>query len=208
MSASKPFFAVSALLVLTAALVEAATGVDMRDPRRAVGREDDVRVDAELYEESVGSVVHVVYEVSNLSPAPIAIADVPPVATFDRDSGTITMSVGTEIPTGTTLPRLVTINPGEKKAFRASATVRIVTAEVRMRYAAVPRYVQIKVNVLRDPKSFEPLLAAKARVDDKVFELWVNSNLPVLTNTIPVRWNPGKSSVADASARTPKAGSW
>jgi hypothetical protein len=207
MSSSKPFFAVSALIVLTAALAEAATGVDMRDPRRAVGREDDIRVDAELFDESVGSAIHVVYEVSNLSPAPVAIADVPPAATFDRDSGTITMSVGAEIPTGTTVPRLVTINPGEKKSFRASATVRIVPAQVRMRYAAVPRSVQIKVNVLRDPKTIEQL-DAKARIDDKLFELWVNSNLPVLTNTIPIRWSPGKMSIADSSARTPNAGSW
>jgi hypothetical protein len=208
MSSSKPFFAVSALLVLTAALVEAATGVDMRDPRRAVGREDDVRVDAELCGDSVGAGLLVVYEVTNLTSAPVAIADVPPVASLDRDSGTITFNVGAEIPTGPTIPRLVTIKPGEKKTFRSGATLHVATPEVRTRYAAVPRAVQIKVNVLRDLEPFQTPAAAKTRIDDKLFELWINSNVPVITNAIPVRWNPAKTSIVDASTKGPSAGSW
>src|SRR5256885_1598109 len=138
--------ALSALLIAAAAQ---AAKVDMRDPRRAVGREDDVRVDAELAQDSVTAhtTVGVVYQIQNLTQAPIAFADKVSDASFDPETQTITVSLGAEVPDGATMPHLVVIAPGEKKTFRGGGAVNIVTPNVRAPWTPVPRFVQIKVTV-------------------------------------------------------------
>src|SRR5262249_61341345 len=100
-----------ALAVLLTATATQAAKVDMRDPRRAVGREDDVRVDAELAQDAVStnSKICVIYQVQNLTPSPIAIADRISDATYDADTQTITLSFGAEVPNGATIPHLVAL---------------------------------------------------------------------------------------------------
>src|SRR5438874_8189966 len=109
MKSPRAIIALGALLI-AAATVQAAK-VDMRDPRRAVGREDDVRVDAEIAQDSVSthSKIGVVYQVQNLTQAPIALADKISDATYDADTQTITVSFGAEVPDGATMPHLVVI---------------------------------------------------------------------------------------------------
>src|SRR5437588_12830617 len=87
MKSSRAIIALAVLLI--AATVQAAK-VDMRDPRRAVGREDDVRVDAELAQDSVSphSKICVVYQIQNLTQAPIALADKISDATHDSATQT------------------------------------------------------------------------------------------------------------------------
>src|SRR4051812_9149768 len=106
-----------ALAVLLTATVLQAAKVDMRDPRRAVGREDDIRVDAELAQDAVSTntKLGVVYQVQNLTNTPIAVADRISDATYDSETQTITLSFGAEVPDGATMPHLVVIPPGGKK---------------------------------------------------------------------------------------------
>src|SRR5215212_7819657 len=96
----------AALLITTAAH---AAKVDMKDPRRAVGREDDVRVDAELAQDTVASPakVGVTYQIQNLTQSAIAIADKISEASYDADTQTITVAFGAEVPDGATMPHLV-----------------------------------------------------------------------------------------------------
>src|SRR5213079_3094009 len=85
--------------ILIAAAAEAAT-IDMKDPKRAVGREDDVRVDAELARDSISSPVRigVTYQVQNLTAASIAIADKIADTSYDPETQTITIAFGAEVP--------------------------------------------------------------------------------------------------------------
>src|SRR5947209_7530848 len=105
--------AVAVTVFLLVSFTARAAGVDFKDPRRALGREDDIRVDAEMIQEtlSAGSPISVTYQIANLTSAPIAIADKIADATFDADSQTITISIGAEIPEGTAMPHL-TVIPG------------------------------------------------------------------------------------------------
>src|SRR5437588_13046016 len=102
MKSSRAIIALAVLLI--AATVQAAK-VDMRDPRRAVGREDDVRVDAEMTQDSVSthSKIGVVYQIQNPTQAPIALADKISDATYDVDTQAITVSFGAEVPAGDTM---------------------------------------------------------------------------------------------------------
>src|SRR4051794_6561165 len=96
--------AIVALSVLLTAVAAGAAKVDMADPRRAVGREDDIRIDAELAQDAVSAntKLGVVYQVQNLTNAPIAIADRICDAAYDPETQTITLSLGAEVPDGAT----------------------------------------------------------------------------------------------------------
>jgi hypothetical protein len=191
--------ALTVLLLVVAAAAQAAK-VDMRDPRRAVGREDDVRVDAELGQDSVSShtTLGVTYQIQNLTEAPIAFADKISEASYDPDTGTITVAFGAEVPNGAAMPHLVVIAPGEKKTFRGSGAVTIMTPNVRTPWLPIPRFVQIKVTLLRDVKAFTALIerqnktTAAPPLDDASFDRWVDAVGSVYLNPIPVRWD-GKS---------------
>lgn len=205
---------VAALTVLLIALTTAAQAakVDMRDPRRAVGREDDVRVDAELAQDAVSShaTLGVTYQIQNLTESPIAFADKQSEASYDPDTETITVAFGAEVPAGDTMPHMVIIGPGEKKTFRGSGAVTIVTPNVRTPWLPVPRFVQIKVTVLRDVKPFTALIdqqnktAAAPPLDNQSFDRWVNAVGTVFLNLIPVRWEgKGRSNDVDAERSAP-----
>src|SRR5213595_2857471 len=91
-----PFFA--AVVFLAAAEAQAAH-VDMKDPRRALGREDDIRVDAELFQDIVSpsTPLSVTYQIKNLTESPIAVADKVTAISYDDESQTITLEIGAEI---------------------------------------------------------------------------------------------------------------
>ena len=208
MRSSKWFvLAVVAVLQLSDAW---AAHVDMNDPRRALGREDDVRVDAQLAAETVssGSPVGVTYQIENLSSESVAVADKVCDVTYDVDSRTITVAVGSEVPNAGTMPRLIIIASGEKKTFTAGAMLHVSTPSVRSPFTVVPRFVQIKVNFLRNLAPFRALIARQARssgsiaLTDAQFEQWLLSNATVLCNAIPVQYSgSSRSGMADASQR-------
>ena len=187
--------ALALAVLLTAATVYAAK-VDMSDPRRAVGREDDVRVDAELAQDSISphSSVGVTYQIQNLTSEPIALADKVSDSTYDPETQTITVSFGAEVPNSTSMPHLVVILPGQTKTFHGGGTVNVATPNVHSSLTPVPRYVQIKVTVLRSIKAFAALIeqqnksAAPPPLNNEWFDRWVSSVDSVFLNPIPVRW--------------------
>jgi hypothetical protein len=185
-----------AVLLLVSSTAHAA-GVDFKDPRRALGREDNIRVDAQMLQDTIspGTAISVTYQIENLSEAPIAIADKVADATFDPDSQTITLSIGAEIPPGAAMPHLATIAPGQTRTFRIGAAPQMVVANSKSPWAHVPRFVQIIVNVLRDLGPFTNLLAQQAKsttppqLPNGLFDTWVASVSSVELNVLPVRWS-------------------
>jgi hypothetical protein len=207
--------AIAALSVLLIATALQAAKVDMRDPRRAVGRENDIRVDAELAQDAVSpnTKLAVTYQIQNLTEGPIAIADKISDASYDSDTQTITLSFGAEVPDGAAMPHLVVIPSGAKKTFRGAGAVRIQTPRVRSPFVPVPHFVQIKVTVLTDLQPFSTLIDQQEKtattpvLSNEGFDHWVNSVSSVFLNVIPVRWE-GRSTVnngVDAEQSRPGA---
>ncbi|MDP9194306.1 MAG: hypothetical protein M3P06_21630 [Acidobacteriota bacterium] len=183
-----------------------AGDIDMDDPRRTVGREDNVRVDAQLIQDTVspGSPIGITYQIENSSSTPVALADKVLDASYDSDSRTITVSIGSEVPVDGKMPHVVTIAPGEKKVFRAGVTPALGAAAARSSLAP-PRYVQIKVSILRDLDPFAQLIARQSGagqvLTDELFDRWFESNDTIFLNAVPVRFsawrNPGEFSGAE-----------
>ena len=202
-----------AVLSILSTTASYAAHVDMNDPKRALGREDDIRIDAQLFEDTVASngPINVVYQIQNLTRHYIAIADKVCDSSYDADSRTIIVSIGAEVPANTTMPHLVTIAPGEKKVFNAGAMARVLTPNTRSPFASVPRFVQIKVNVLRDTAPFDALIEQQARapqspvpLPNELFDRWLDANDAIDLNAIPVQWTgPAKSPVASADQGSP-----
>ncbi len=213
MRSSRLLFAIA----LFSATALRATTVDMNDPRRALGREDDVRVDAQLHQDTVspGSPVGVVYQIQNLTAKPVAIADRTADCSYDPETRTITLAIGSEIPASGSLPHMVIIAPGEKKTLSASALLRVNLPSVRSPFISEPRYVQVKVNILRDLAPFATLLerqtktASAITLTDAQFDQWLESNDAIFLNTIPVRYSPrSRTSATDAERREAAVGSF
>ena len=61
---------------------------------------------------SSGSTVGVTYQIQNLTTHPIAIADKVCSTSYDADSQTITLAIGSEVPANGMLPKMVTIEAG------------------------------------------------------------------------------------------------
>ena len=210
MRVSRFFSAVSVSLLIAAAA--SAAHVDMNDPRRALGREDNIRVDAELLQQSLSpsSSISVTYQVENLTEQTIGVADKVSDVTFDPDTATVTFAIGAEVPTGATMPHVVTIAPGEKRVLTAGGILHVAVPRQRTPWSAVPRYVQIKVNVLRDVTPFAALLAQQAKsavapvLPGDLFDKWVNVNDAIFLNSIPVRWSGRDEHIgADVADRSP-----
>jgi len=196
--------ALAASTLLTTADASAA-GIDMNDPRRALGRENDVRVDAQLTQDTVtpGTAIAVTYQIQNFSESTVAVADRLNDASYDEDSRTITIGVGSEVPGDGSLPHLVTIAPGEKKVLRTAVTPVFSASALRASFAASPRYVQVKVTILRDLAPFQPLMqsSSRARLSDALFDRWIEASDTIFLNSLPVAWTPRESSGgADVSA--------
>jgi hypothetical protein len=168
----------------------------MAEPRRVVGTENDVRIDAEIYGDrlATSTTLPIKYDITNNRPRTILIAELVPETTYDEETYTVTISIGTEVPGETFLPRLIPIAPGERKTFHAAAHVTIAASTSLSPYVRHPSAVRIRVNFLDDAKPFEELVSIKENaVADrelaaKLFPKWVEDNETVTTNTLPMRW--------------------
>ena len=112
MRSTRLFYALFAAIVLIHAAAASAEGaIDMNDPRRVVGRENDVRVDALLVHDTIspGGVIGVTYQIQNLSEEPVAVANKVVAASYDDDSRTITLAVGAEVPQDGKMPPVALI---------------------------------------------------------------------------------------------------
>lgn len=202
MKSSKLLFAlIAAIALIHAAAASAANAINMDDPRRVVGRENDVRIDAQLVQDTVspGAPVGVTWQIQNFSAAPVAVADKVAAASYDSDSATITVSIGSEVPQDGKMPHVVLIAPGEKKVFSAGATAIFNPNAIKAGMNA-PRYVQVKVTVLRNLAPFDKLRGGQT-MSDAQFEQWFESNDTIFLNTVPVRFSPRGRNGFDVSGR-------
>jgi hypothetical protein len=198
------------LTMLTGAAALASPQVDMKNPRRALGREDDVRIDAQLLQDTLqpNGPITVTYQVENLSGAPIAIADRVTDIDFDADARVLTLTIGTEALTAKTLPHLSVIAPGVKRTFKAGGSVHGVLNAYGP-FAVVPHAVQIRVNVLRDVAAFRQAITvqeqpnAAVAVTNDMFDHWIDSNDSIELNALPVRWSAEASRESVTTADQP-----
>ena len=208
MKSSKSFVAAVAVSVMGAGIA-AAAHVDFSDPRRALGREGDVRVDAQLTQDTLApnSAIAVTYQIQNLSKYPVAVADKVIDTDYDLESLTVTLSIGAEIPTGTRLPHMTVINPGERRVLTGAALLHVGIPNVRTRWTAVPRFVQVKVTLLRDVTAFASLIeqqktgVAAVALPNNMFDHWVEASDSILLNPIPVYWKGDNNHGAAESGR-------
>lgn len=197
-----------ALILFSVVLASCATqkaSVDLAEPKRVLGREQDVRIDAQIFADKVraNSIINVVYDVTNERSSAIAVADVIPEASYDEESRTVTINIGSEVPGNQMVPRLMPIASGEKKSFSVGARMPIVSLGTR----AHPRYLRIRVNFLGDVKPFEALLNIPEKaVNDpelaaSLFPQWVENAESVATSTIPITWQGAENNEFDTSQR-------
>jgi hypothetical protein len=197
MKSSAPLLLLSLVVFLTSVAAQ-ADSIDMDDPRRALGREDDVRVDAQLVSDTVaaGVPIGVTFQIQNLTKVAIAIADKVASASYDSETRTITLVVGSEVPQEN-MPHVIVIAPNEKRILRASATPALNAAAMRAGLGGTPRYVQVKVSILRNLTPFQTLIDRQAqgpqRLSDELFEVWFESNDTILLNSVPVMFKNGKN---------------
>lgn len=190
--------AVAAIAISTTA--SPAARIDMNDPRRALGREDDVRVDAQLVRDTVspGSPIGVTYQIQNFTDEPVAIAHRVSDASYDLDSRTITLSIGAEVPVDGNMPEMITIAPGEKKVLTAAAIPSLGAQAIRPAARATPRFVQVKVTILRGLQAFKSLLERQAQTSapqelpDELFDRWFENSNSIFLNALPVHFSPGR----------------
>jgi hypothetical protein len=191
---------VVAVAVLFAAAC-ASKPVDMDEPRRVVGTENDVRVDAEVIGDTfqTSTVISLKYDVTNNRTTSIAVADLVPDANYDPDTRTVTINLGSEVPGKELLPRLIAIPPGGKKSFSGAAHVNLIMGETAVTpLTRFPNALQIKLNFLGDTKPFEQLIDIPERgvynpkLADALFPTWLDRNESVITNSLPMRWSGPK----------------
>src|SRR6185295_5262545 len=144
----------------------------------------DVRIDAQLLRDTVtpGTPMGVTYQIHNLSASSVAIADKVTDSSYDEDTRTITIGVGSEVPPDGNLPHMVIIKPGEKRVISTAALPALRADALRSTFASVPRFVQVKVAILRDIRPYAALIdkqqgsrAARVRLSDELFDQWFES---------------------------------
>jgi hypothetical protein len=206
MRSSKLWWTAVSVSIISAAAM--AAHVDLKDPRSALGRENDIRVAAQLLQDTVSAngPLNVTYQIENLSRSAIAIADKVADISFDLESRTLTLTLGAEIPPGPTMPHLVVIKPGDKRVLSGGALVHIAVPTFRTPWTAVPKYVQIQVTVLRDVTPFLTLIEQQRGTDTQppvpndMFDRWVENSDSVLLNLLPVSWkNENRRGTAESS---------
>lgn len=198
MKTSAPHLLLALVVVILTSASAEGDSIDMDDPRRSLGREGDVRVDAQLVTDTVapGVPVGVTLQIQNMTREQIAIAGKVASASYDPETRTITLVIGSEVPQEN-MPHLIVIAPNEKRILRASATPALNAAAMRASVAATPRYVQVKVSILRDLAPFQALIDRQAQgpqpLPDELFELWFESNDTILLNSVPVMFKSGRN---------------
>jgi hypothetical protein len=200
----------TALLLCAAAC--GTVQVDMNEPRRVVGTENAVRVDAEISGEDVqaGAHVPITYTITNQRTVPIAVADLVPATSYDPESQTITVDIGSDVPGMTLLPRLISIAPGEKKTF--TTTARITFALPRNRdggHTDPLTGLRLRINFLGDTSgSFQQLIGipergiADPKLADELFPMWLERNEVLYTNAVPMRWQAMVPDGAEVQTRS------
>jgi len=189
----------TALLLLTLAACTSTQPVDMSEPRRVVGTENDVRIDAEIFGDTLSSSVNIPikYDITNNRSSTILVADLLLNATYDPEALMVTIDIGSEIPGANFLPRLISIPSGGKKSFHSSARVSILHGSSSTPFSPRPNKLRLRVNFLGETKPFEKLIdiPEKAVHDpalaEALFTKWVEGNETVVTNTLPMRWRVG-----------------
>jgi hypothetical protein len=186
------------LLIVLATGCASSVTIDPEEPRRIVGTENDVRIDAEVFGDKLtaASTVPVRYEITNQRSTTIAVADIMADSSYDEETQTVTVNVGSEVPGNELLPRLIAIAPGEKKSFTTSARLRFAMPVAGQgARARLPNALRIKLNFLGgDLREFSQLLSMtqKALNDpklaDELFPKWLEMNEAVYTNAVPMRW--------------------
>jgi hypothetical protein len=202
-----------ALMLLLAASCNSTTApapattpgkINLKQARRMVGTENDVRVDAEISGEEMrqGVSIAIKYEVTNQRSTPILIADLIAQSNYDPDTRTVTIDVGSEIPGEEFLPRLISIPSGERRTFTIGANINV-HAPMSSPWTPKPRALQLRVNFLGDPAPFAMLVGIPERavrdkkLADELFPKWVERNETVTTNALPMRWQGSASSAMD-----------
>ena len=206
-----------AALLLLAAATGCATSkpqVDMSEPRRVVGTENLVRVDAQVFGDriAVGTPITIKYDITNQRAEPILVADLIPATNYDPETGMVTIDIGTEIPGAEFLPRLIAINSGEKKSFNGKASLNVIISRNRTPNMIVPQApLRIRINFLGETKPFEQLIGIPEKavhdpkLADDLFTKWVEGNETVVTNAVPMRWATGQSEEPPLDARVETA---
>jgi hypothetical protein len=209
----KPRVLILALCVTMLSMACATTStpsVDPSDSFRVVGRENDIRVDAQLHTRQIGpsSPVSLVYEVKNLSSHPIMFAPIEPTLAYHADSRTITVGLGAEIPVVEALPAMVSIAPGETRSFTVGAALKLAVPNAIR--SAHPRFIQVRFNYLRDSSGIEGFIdsgTVASETSEGLFRTWVEHIAAVVTNALPIRWG-GRDQAGvpaiDASRRFPQ----
>jgi hypothetical protein len=170
----------------------------MKEPRRLVATDNDVRLDVQVRGDTLApsTDVPMEYAITNNRDTPIAIAELIPDSTYDADTQTVTITIGSEVPGQQYLPRLILIKPGEHKTFSQAARVAVPITELvnQNPFHRYPHSLRIRLNFLGDAKPFEKLIGISERaVHDpalaaELFPKWVEQNESVITNVLPMHW--------------------
>jgi len=186
--------------------------IDMKEPRRMVGTENNVRVDAEIYGEDMiqGASISIKYDVTNQRSSPILIADLIAQTNYDPETRMVTIDIGSEIPGEELLPRLISIPSGARRSFNTGAHINI-RMPLNSPWTPKPRALQLRVNFLGETAPFVKLIDIPERaVHDRqlaaeLFPKWVEGNETVTTNALPMRWQgPRLSGIEEAPAAPPQ----
>lgn len=197
-----------ATMMSMACATTSTPSIDPSDSFRVVGRENDIRVDAQLHTRQIGpsSPVSLVYQVKNLSSHPIMFAPIEPTVAYHADSRTITVGLGAEIPVVEALPAMISLAPGESRSFTAGAALKLAVPNALRN----PRFIQVRFNYLRDPAGIEGLIDSSvvaSEPSEGLFRTWVEHIAAVVTNALPIRWGGRDRTGApavDASRRFPQ----
>lgn len=206
-----------AVLVVFALLVAGCASsptVDMDEPRRVVGTENAVRVDAQVFGEVLmsSSAVPVRYDITNERRTAIAFAELTPDVTYDPETQTVTVGLGSEVPGNELIPRLVSIAPGEKKSFSTVARVNILMGSSASPLRRVPNALRLKLSFLGDTTPFRELLNIPERavynpkLADSLFTAWLEKNETLYTNAVPMKWAATPEAQAPAGRRGRRRG--
>lgn len=199
MKSSQCCIAAAASLFFLSCATTGEPVVDRSNSLRVVGRESDVRIDAQFASQRLGAGarIRVTYEIANHRATPIAIVDVAE-ASYDHSSRTITMNVGSEIPDAAAAPKVVLIPAGQKRRFSSGASCSFPAVAVR-RLAGSPDFIRLRVNFLGGTDVVDALLAGSKPPVDDLFTAWLEDQEVVLTNSVPIEW-AGNMNAAHAPA--------